>query len=184
VALGHLHRYQNLNPQGYPALVYSGSIERVDFGERKEDKGFCLVELAKNVTTHQFIKSPMRPFIQIEVVLDVKDNQTQRILDAIAEHDIADAVVKILYHLPEEKKDSVDLPAIQRACATAMYLVGVIPIRKPCMREKRLAMKIDMDLSTLLTTYFNARPDSQEKKDELVNKTLLLLEELQEAEQQ
>ena len=43
VALGHLHRYQNLNPNGYPAIIYSGSIERIDFGERKEDKGFCLV---------------------------------------------------------------------------------------------------------------------------------------------
>src|SRR6202030_3232161 len=39
VALGHLHRYQNLNPQGHPAIVYSGSIERIDFGERKEEKG-------------------------------------------------------------------------------------------------------------------------------------------------
>ena len=26
VALGHLHRYQNLNKNGYPAIVYSGSI--------------------------------------------------------------------------------------------------------------------------------------------------------------
>ena len=33
VALGHLHRYQNLNPKGYPAIIYSGSIERVDFGK-------------------------------------------------------------------------------------------------------------------------------------------------------
>lgn len=40
VALGHLHRYQNLNQKGYPAIVYSGSVERVDFGERREDKGF------------------------------------------------------------------------------------------------------------------------------------------------
>lgn len=47
VALGHLHRYQNLNPHGYPAIVYSGSIERVDFGERKEDKGFCIVNIEK-----------------------------------------------------------------------------------------------------------------------------------------
>jgi hypothetical protein len=87
-----------------------------------------------------------------------------------------------VYHLPEDKKDTVDLPAIQRACASAMYLVGVIPVRKPCVREKRLAMKIDMDLATLLTTYFNARQDSAVKKDALVNKTLLLLEELKEAE--
>jgi DNA repair protein SbcD/Mre11 len=36
VALGHLHRHQNLNSSGYPAVVYSGSIERIDFGERKQ----------------------------------------------------------------------------------------------------------------------------------------------------
>jgi DNA repair protein SbcD/Mre11 len=66
VALGHLHRYQNLNPHGYPAIVYSGSIERVDFGERKEDKGFCIVNIEKKgITNHQFIKTPMRPFIHI-----------------------------------------------------------------------------------------------------------------------
>ena len=45
VALGHLHRHQNLNESGYPAVVYSGSIERIDFGERKEEKGFCLVSI-------------------------------------------------------------------------------------------------------------------------------------------
>ena len=28
VALGHLHRYQDLNASGYPSVVYAGSIER------------------------------------------------------------------------------------------------------------------------------------------------------------
>ena len=49
--MGHLHRYQNLNQHGYPAVVYSGSIERVDFGERKEDKGFCFVKIIEKGTT-------------------------------------------------------------------------------------------------------------------------------------
>ena len=63
VALGHLHRYQNLNPHGYPAVVYSGSIERIDFGERKEEKGFCWVTIhEKNSTTHEFIPTPIRSF--------------------------------------------------------------------------------------------------------------------------
>jgi len=44
VALGHLHRFQNLNRDGIP-VVYSGSPERIDFGERKENKGFCSVTI-------------------------------------------------------------------------------------------------------------------------------------------
>lgn len=184
VALGHLHRYQNLNPNGYPALVYSGSIERVDFGERKEDKGFCVVSLNKGATTHEFIKTPMRPFIQIEVVLESKDNQTQRILDALAEHHIADAVVKIIYHIPADKKDMVDLATIQRACAHAMYLVGVFPVRKFTAREKRTTMKIDMDLPLLLDTYFAAKQELKEKKEALIEKTLALVHELDQHEQE
>ncbi len=96
VALGHLHRYQNLNPSGYPALVYAGSIERVDFGERKEDKGYCIVEISeKGKATHEFVTSPMRPFIQIEVELQSTGDQTQQIIDALNKHDITDAIVKI-----------------------------------------------------------------------------------------
>ena len=79
VALGHLHRYQNLKSYGYPAIVYSGSIERIDFGERKEEKGFCCHHSKKKVTaTHEFIKTPTRPFIQIEVKLkrtSIKQNK-------------------------------------------------------------------------------------------------------------
>ena len=33
VALGHVHRHQNLNKRNDPAVVYPGSIERVDFSE-------------------------------------------------------------------------------------------------------------------------------------------------------
>ena len=53
-----------------PPIIYSGSIERVDFGERKEEKGFVDVTIhAKEETTYEFVKTPTRPFIQIEVHL-------------------------------------------------------------------------------------------------------------------
>jgi len=180
VALGHLHRFQNLNPNGIP-IVYSGSIERVDFGERKEDKGFCVVTIHDKIkTTYDFIKSPMRPFIQIEVTLHNERNQTDQILDAIAKHTIDDAVIKILYHVPVDRKDFVELKVIQRALCTAMYVVGIIPIHQAVKREARAAMKTTMDLPTLLDTYFETKPEFKVKKDDLIRKTLLLFEESKE----
>lgn len=180
VALGHLHRYQNLNPYGYPAIVYSGSIERVDFGERKEMKGFCAVSIEeKGKTNHQFIQTPQRPFIQIEVTVTSGPTQTQQILDAIKKHDITDAIVKIIYHVPAGKQDQVDLYAVQRACAEAMYLVGVIPIRAVETRARRIGADavVSMDFKTLLHNYFEQKAEYKDRAGALVEKALLLAEE-------
>lgn len=183
VALGHLHRYQNLNPHGYPALVYSGSIERIDFGERKEDKGFCFVKIEKKgVTSHEFIKVPIRPFIQIEVTLKANFDQTQQILDALKQHVITDAVLKILYHIPQGSKDLVDLQKIIQACSQALYLVSITPIRSFETREKRSTMNIGMDFQTVLSAYFDSKAEFKDKKHDLIKKTLDLQAEALEQE--
>lgn len=183
VALGHLHRYQNLNPNGYPALVYSGSLERIDFGERKEEKGFCLITIKqKGDTFHEFIKVATRPFIQIEVELKSDRDHTEQVVEAIEKYDVKDAVVKVVYHVPAGKKDMVRLHDVQRACGNALHVVGIIPVHKPLAREKRAGLNVDMDLSTLLTLYFDSKPELKDRKDDLIKKTLLLIEEQQNQE--
>lgn len=186
VALGHLHRYQNLNEGGYPAVVYSGSIERIDFGERKEGKGFCLVTIeAKGKTSHQFIPVSIRPFIQIELHLNETVPHTQQILDALAHHTIKDAVLKIVYHIPDHVKDRVDVKAVQAACSDAMYLVGIFPVRKVVIRERRIgAIKADSDLNTLLGAYFDTRPEFQSRKEILIEKALELAQQAEQSQQE
>jgi exonuclease SbcD len=121
VALGHLHRHQNLNPNGYPALVYSGSLERIDFGERNDEKGFCLVSIPeKNKASFEFIKVPTRPFIQININLQPGRSQTEQLIEAIHAHTITDAILKIVYTIPGDEKDTVNLKAIENLCSSAM----------------------------------------------------------------
>ena len=175
VALGHLHRFQNVHGEKFPPVVYSGSIERVDFGERKEDKGFCHVVIhEKEMTTYTFVKTPMRPFIQIEAHLYGSENQTEQLITEIEKYTIEDAVIKVLYHIPVHTKDRIDLTLIQKVCSTAWYLVGIFPIRATEVRERRATLKVDMAISTLLHAYFETKPEYALEKETLIKKALEL----------
>lgn len=182
VALGHLHRYQNLNKKGYPAIVYSGSIERIDFGERKEPKGFCLVSLERKKTQYQFIKVPTRPFIQIEVQLKEQENQTEQIIHALAQHKLQNAVLKIIYYIPETSTDTVNINAIERACSDAHYVVGIIPVHPITTRQKRRQCASTLDLASLLNSYFEEKPAYKDKKEPLIKKALELYNQSQKEE--
>ncbi len=186
VALGHLHRFQNLNPKGYPAVVYSGSIERVDFGERKEEKGFCSVSVDNQIDnsgdkkrcSFEFIKTKTRPMIQIEVYLKDGCDQTEQILDEIKKYDIKDAIVKIIYHVPDGKKDHVDLQEVQQACDGAISIASIIPVRPNITRELRAVLSVDMDLNTLLEKYIETKDIEKKQKDSLIKKAGELYNEL------
>ncbi len=177
VALGHLHRHQNLNENGYPPVVYAGSIERVDFGERKEPKGYCVVTIntktedgeVKKSCSYEFVELPVRPMIQVDVTLTVGSDHTEQILSAIAKRDIEGALLKVVYHVPEGHHDRVDVLAVQRACAAAHYLVGIFPVHKPQKHERRATLKTTMEFKDVLATYFEAKqiPDKDRKRLDL-----------------
>jgi len=65
VALAHVHRHQELPTlPGQPPVVYSGSIERVDFGEM-EQKGVVIADLESR--KWEFVDLNTRPFLQLEI---------------------------------------------------------------------------------------------------------------------
>lgn len=78
---GHIHKPQTFRmttEDGPGALVvYPGSIERIDFGERGEQKGFVVVDLhelrEKGEAAIHRVEIPTRPMIQIHHVLGSED---------------------------------------------------------------------------------------------------------------
>ncbi len=102
IALGHIHKHQDINPDSYPPIVYSGSLERIDFGEEREPKGFCWVELERGDTKWEFVPVAARPFQTIDVDARGSTDPTEIALNAIQEHKSQDAVVRLRIHLDGE----------------------------------------------------------------------------------
>src|SRR5919202_670352 len=108
VALGHVHRHQNLNPSNQPPVIYPGSIERVDFSEEKEDKGYVLVELEQGRAQWELCPLPVRHFRTIEVDVSEAAEPQNSLIKAVGKKQIEDAVVRLIYQLRSEQLDLID----------------------------------------------------------------------------
>lgn len=127
VALGHIHKHQNLNPKNNPPVIYAGSPERIDFGEAKEDKGFLIVEVEPNQPTKlEFIQTHARKFTSIYISLKSDDqNPTSTILEDIKKHLIEDSIVKLSIDIPAGLDKEIEMDKIKKALAKANYIAGI-----------------------------------------------------------
>lgn len=79
VALGHIHKAQNLNEGFHPPIIYPGSIEKVDFGEVKDDKYFVIAEIEKGKSSVEWRKLDGRIFLDFIINLreiELLENQS------------------------------------------------------------------------------------------------------------
>jgi len=119
VALGHIHRHQDLHPQGSPPVVYSGSLERIDFGEEGEEKGFCWVELERGAARWQFIPVRARPFRTLRVDVRHAPDPTSAVVEAVSPTDVEGAVVRVWVQLQAEQQASLREAEVKAALGKA-----------------------------------------------------------------
>ena len=177
VALGHVHKHQNLNPANNPPIIYPGSIERVDFSEEKEDKGYVLVKIAKGQVDWEFCSLPARPFITIEIDISEAEDPQEAILKAIAKYDLTDSVVRLIYKLRSQQLESINNNGIQHALKTA-HSFSIRPelvsqLARPRLPE--LGVGNTLDPLEALKTYLNNREDLKDISEDLLEAAEKLL---------
>jgi exonuclease SbcD len=177
VALGHVHRHQVLNQQ--PPVVYPGSIERVDFSEEKEEKGFVMVSLNKDQTTFEFCPLPVRPFRTIEVNLSEAEDPHKKLLKALKRDRIQDAVVRLIYHLRSDQIDQIDQTELHQALSAA-HSYTIRPelfsqLARPRLPE--LGLGNQLDPLAALETYLANREDLREMQTDILAAAQSLLAE-------
>lgn len=145
-ALGHIHKYQDLNPNSHPPVVYPGSIERVDFGEAADGKYFVIAEVEKGKTTITPRKLKGRKFIDAAVKIKAKDDLMEKALCALPdERALKDAMVRLVIEYPRDKETFLDEAALRERCTEAFEFHLV---RRP-QEEARIRLAKDESIANL-----------------------------------
>ena len=169
VALGHIHKFQNLNPEGHPPVIYPGSIERVDFGEVSDEKAFVLADLEKGQATLDIRKLDGRKFIDKSVSITQQEKVQETILAAMpSEKEIEDAIFRLVINYPRDWEALIDEPAIRRKAEGAFEFHL---IRRPQI-QARLRLPEDKSVTSmtaheLLEIYWDATGKPAKNTDTL-----------------
>ena len=117
VAMGHIHKPQDVNEGSQPPVIYPGSIERVDFGEVKEDRFFVIADVKKGKGTKvEWIQlKGVRKFIDRRTVLTSSENVTNALKDALPNpKEMSEAIVKLSVEYPRAWDSLIDESALRK----------------------------------------------------------------------
>lgn len=146
VALGHIHRFQDLNKGQYPPIVYAGSIEKMDFGEMRDAKGFVLADVERKKTSYTFHPLSGRKFLSSDIEVTDQDAITDTIIKKMPSRDsLKDAIFRLNLFYPSKWEVLIDEHAIRDHAEDAFefYLV-----RNPS-RDVRVQLSEDMRLGQM-----------------------------------
>jgi exonuclease SbcD len=169
VALGHIHKKQDLNENRHPPVVYPGSIERVDFGECRDDKYFVIAHVERGRTELDWRKlDGIRPFYDCKVQLDQASqplSYNERLRSALpAPERIDGAILRLTIEYPRECETMIDEVSLREYCRMAFEFHL---IKRPQMGI-RSRLPADQSVNSLtpqqlLELYWLSKSDMDEK---------------------
>jgi len=168
VAMGHIHKPQDVNQGQHPPVIYPGSIERIDFGEAKDDKFYIVADITRGTAKVEWRKiEGTRPFIERRAVLGSTENVTEFLKSHLPNlAGMSGAILKLTVEYPREWDVLIDETALRKHTESAFEFHFV---RKPKV-EARVRIPEGQVVSSmspldLLDQYFDSAKVSN--KDDL-----------------
>jgi len=169
VALGHIHKAQDLGKGEAHPIVYPGSIERVDWGEAGDDKYYVIAHVEKGSPTRvEWRKLVGRRFYDRELKVTSSDYLLEQAKEALpTQEQMADALVRLVITLPRAWDNQLDEAALREYAKGALefHLVRRLEM------EARLRLPGDRTISSLtaqdlLGLYWDTlKADSEETRE-------------------
>ena len=181
IALGHIHKHQVVRDN--PLMVYAGSLQRVDFGEENDPKGFCVIDIdaqrtqGRRLTDFRFEEVNARAFNTIDVNLPpITPDPTKDVLRAIQRNRIAEAIVRLRISLTADQSVRLRMGEIREALEPAHHVAS---IQTQVSDERRARLPADaarnLDTITALSRYLESRNTDAPRREKLITyaKTLI-----------
>ena len=168
VALGHIHRHQTLHADGEAPIVYSGSLERVDFGEESEDKGFCWVELSRGKADWKFVPVRARPFVTLTLDVRGETEPSEAVMRFLEDQSVDGAVVRLRLTLRDDQRVALRERDFQSAVGQASSFTLVEDVEG---QERSRLGEIEAHTLTpgeLLDRYFVSLGETAERRARLL----------------
>jgi exonuclease SbcD len=184
-ALGHVHKPQDLGAEkdGAP-VVYSGGIDRMNFGEEDQDRHAILIDTSDfpyetgQCETKQYEKLPLpaTTFAKIDVDARGEEALMEAIEEAIASAGVEGAIVRFTYRLGEDQ--TADEGDIQELLSAAENVAGISRRREESRRQRSGGADDQASLRELLEQY--AETHDADHADEIVETGLDVKKSVQE----
>jgi len=186
IALGHIHKHQVLSQE--PPVVYAGSLERLDFGEEKDDKGFYVIDIDTDRQTGErklsfnFHHLEGRRFLTVSINI-TRDNPLPMatILKSIDDNktSIKNAIVRLQINLVAEAESLLIDSEIYNALKEAHHFT----VTKNIDREVRLRLghhaAEEITPTKALEEYLKQQDFSKKYSQQLLEHGSRLLQEVQ-----
>jgi DNA repair protein SbcD/Mre11 len=187
IALGHIHKKQILNEN--PPMVYSGSLERLEFSDEKEDKGFYFIEIQMEggikKVDYEFHTVDARRFITIPIEIKIEDtDSTNTILKNIEMYKdrVQDAVVKVVITVPKQLESIYRDAEIYKALKEAYYVTISREIKDDSRVRETEWISESLTPIEALTKYLELKKIPDERRKMLLEYAVNLIKETQSAE--
>jgi exonuclease SbcD len=184
IALGHIHRHQVVHEN--PPVVYAGSLERLNFSEEADEKGFYVVDIEPDGETGErrvsfkFHRLSGRRFLTIDANIEPGETDpTPVVIRAITEQagNIGDSIVRLNISLPAELESELRDSDIRSALKEAHYF----SIARDIKRETRLRLgqlaAEEITPLEALKAYLNSKKVSPERAKTLLEYGARLIQE-------
>ncbi|MBU4189946.1 MAG: metallophosphoesterase [Candidatus Thermoplasmatota archaeon] len=168
---GHIHLHQSMGKIGNTEVVYTGAVERIDWGEREDPKGF--ISLSVKEKKWDFVKLPVRDMIKINVDIKPDEEPNERILKSIP--DASRKMIRLEITLPEGFRARVSDDKINEKLKNAFYYdIRWIETTK----EKIGLISFTTNPYELLKEFIELNYADDRRKDEILNEGNNILKEV------